>query len=136
MKEGFEWLVNTIVGLEDANPHIDSMKNVLDAVERGDNKAKTQLAWYLLSGRGGAEVDFRKALMLLEERVNDNDKEAMWMLGMCYEYGFGCEPDIAKAETLYKRSSDGGNSAGQFLSLLGQNNVRGSGVLNASDFCL
>ncbi len=30
---------------------------VLRAVESGDNKAKTKLAWYKLSGCGGCEID-------------------------------------------------------------------------------
>ena len=43
-------------------------KEILRAVEGGDNKAKTKLAWYKLSGCGGAVVDADGAVVLLEER--------------------------------------------------------------------
>ena len=104
-------------------------RNVLRAVEGGDNKAKTKLAWYKLSGYGGAEVDEDSAVILLEERVKDNDAEAMWMLGLCCEYGMGCEQDLERAETLYKQSCDGGNAIGKFLKESGENNERGSGIM-------
>ena len=106
----------------------DEYRAVLRAVEGGDNKAKTKLAWYKLSGYGGAEVDEDGAVKLLEERVKDKDIEAMWMLGLCYEYGRGCEQDIEKAEELYGLSRDGGNEIGKFLSENGKNE-RGSGVM-------
>ena len=105
-------------------------EKVVEAVEKGDSKAKTKLAWYLLSGCGGAKVDGEKAVELLEERVKEEDSEAMWMLGLCNEYGMGCEQDIGKAETLYKQSSDKGNKKGEFLAVNGKDN-RGSGVMHA-----
>ena len=66
---------------------------------------------------------------LLEERVKEKDEEAMWMLGLCYEYGIGCERDLTRAETLYKQSCDGGNVIGKFLKDSGENNGRGSGMM-------
>ena len=51
----------------------DEYRDVFRAVEGGDNKAKTKLAWYKLSGCGGAEVDEDGAVKLLEERVEDED---------------------------------------------------------------
>ena len=89
-------------------------KEILSAVERGD-KTKTKLAWYKLSGYGGVEIDQDYAVALLEERVKDKDEEAMWMLGLCNEYGMGCEQNLEKAELLYKQSRDGGNTIGRFL---------------------
>ena len=106
-------------------------KEILRAVEGGDNKAKTKLAWYKLSGRGGAEVDEEGAVALLEERVKDKDVEAMWMLGLCYEYGMGVEQDLERAEELYKESSDGESEIGKFLDVFGRDE-RGSGMMNAS----
>ena len=104
-------------------------KEVLNAVEHGDNKAKTRLAWYQLSGCGGAVVDKDNAVVLLEERAEvDKDAEAMWMLGLCYEFGMGCEHDFARAEMLYGNSCNGGNAVGEFLSRHGLQN-RGSGVM-------
>ena len=55
---------------------------VKSAVERGVESAKTKLAWLKLSGLGGAVVDKRGAVVLLEERVKDGDTDATWMLGM------------------------------------------------------
>ena len=105
-------------------------KEVLSAVERGDNKAKTKLAWYKLSGYGGVEIDMKGAFALLEERVEDKDEEAMWMLGLCYEYGMGCEQDLKQAESLYKQSFGGGNEIGKFFVWNGKDS-RGTSVMNA-----
>ena len=105
-----------------------SIKAVLEAVEGGDHKAKTKLAWYKLSGCEGAEVDEDGAVKLLEERVKDKDAEAMWMLGLCYEYGRGYEQDLIRAEELYGQSCDGGSEMGKFLSKNGKGE-RGTGVM-------
>ena len=40
---------------------------------RGEESAKTKLAWYKLSGMGGAKVDVDGAVKLLEERVKGKD---------------------------------------------------------------
>ena len=103
-------------------------KDTLQAVERGDNAAKTKLAWYLLSGYCGAEVDADKAVALLEERVKEDDAEAMWMLGLCCEYGMGTEQDIERAETLYRQSRDKGDDTGKFFAEE-RRDGRGNGVL-------
>ena len=93
----------------------EEYKKVSRAVDDGDNKAKTKLAFYLLTGKGGAEVDEDRAFALLEERVKERDTDAMWMLGLCYEYGIGCEEDFERAMSLYEQSRDGGNAAGRLL---------------------
>ena len=105
-------------------------EEVLSAVESGDNKAKTNLAWYKLSGYGGVEIDEDYAVALLEERVKDKEAEAMWMLGLCYEYGMGCEQDLEKAELLYKQSNDSGSMIGKFLFVNGKDK-RGTGIMIA-----
>ena len=94
----------------------EEYKEVLNAVERGEESAKTKLAWYKLSGMGGAKVDVDGAVKLLEERVKDRDGEAMWMLGLCKEYGRGIEQDISGAERLYEQSKAFGNDVGKILS--------------------
>ena len=76
---------------------------------------KTKQAWLMLSGLGGVDVDEDGAVALLEERVKDRDTDAMWMLGICYEFGIGTEQDIKQAEKLYQQSSDGGNEIGIFF---------------------
>ena len=100
---------------------------MLSAVERGEESAKTKLAWYKLSGMGGAKVDVDGAVKLLEERVKE-DGEAMWMLGLCKEYGRGIERDIEGAEKLYEESKEAGNEIGEILAGKGGKG-RGSGKM-------
>ena len=107
----------------------EEYKEVEKAVESGDNSAKTKLAWYLLSGCGGAKVDKERAVELLRERVEEEkDGEAMWMLGICKEYGIGCEQDLNEVERLYKECSKCGNVVGKFFVENGEDK-RGSGVM-------
>ena len=106
-------------------------KEVLQAVKNGEKDSKTELAWFMLSGCGGAEIDEEGAFALLEERVADNDVEAMWMKGICKEFGIGCEQDVEEAELLYQQSCINGNAIGKFLSENGRN-IRGSGFFKYS----
>ena len=101
---------------------------VLEAVKNGDNKSKTKLAWFKLSGRGGVKIDEDEAVVLLEERVKDEDTDAMWMLGLCYEYAMICKQDIKRAESLYEQSRDGGNVVGEFLAE-NEEEKRGTGAM-------
>ena len=108
-----------------------NFNETFNAVKTGDVKAKTKLAWFLLSGFGGATVDVDEAVALLEERVKDKDAEAMWMLGLCYEYGMGCEQDFERAEELYKQSCEGGSVIGMFLMKNGKDK-RGTGIMKVN----
>ena len=81
------------------------------ALKRGDGTAKTILAWNMLCG----QKDPRYAVKLLEERVNAADGEAMWMLGVCKEFGIGTNKDTERAETLYEQSNKCMNETGKFL---------------------
>ena len=101
---------------------------VVNAMEDGDVKAKTKVAYYKLTGLGGVEVDEDEAVVLLEEGAKDGDSEAKWILGLCYEYGIGIEQDIERAELLYEQSSEDGNVVGKFL-LENAEGGRGSGVM-------
>ena len=83
--------------------------------------AKTKIARCKLSGCGGVDHDASGAVALLEERVKDKDSEAMWMLGLCCEYGMGIEQDIERAEFLYRNSYEEGNVVGEFLKTCGKN---------------
>ena len=69
----------------------------------------------MLSGLGGVDVDEDGAVALLQERVKEGDTDAMWMLGICYEFGIGIEQDIEQAEKLYQQSRYGGNEIGKFF---------------------
>ena len=102
----------------------------LDAMSTGNESAKTKVAFYKLSGCGGASVDVKEAVALLEERSEKGDGEAKWMLGLCCEYGMGMEQDIERAESLYRESSEARNEVGGFLMNNGKGK-RGSGVMTA-----
>ena len=102
------------------------LKEAVHAMECGDESAKTRIAYCLLSRRDRFDED--EAVSLLEERVKDSDGEAMWMLGLCCEFGMGTERDIQRAELLYCQSSEAGNANGRFLRANGLEN-RGSGVM-------
>ena len=105
-------------------------RDALSAVESGANSTKTKLAWYKLSGHGGAEKDEDGAVVLLEERVKEEDTEAMWMLGACNEFGIGTEQNIERTEELYKQSSERGNKIGKILMRnKSKEHERGSGYL-------
>ena len=108
----------------------EEYKQVVEAVKEGNKEAKTKLAWFLLSGYGGVQIDEDRAFDILKERVaKDGDAEAMWMMGLCYEYGMGCEISVEEAEALYKRCCDDRNVIGKFLVENGRRNKRVSGVM-------
>ena len=104
--------------------------DVMNDIKGGDESAKTKLAWLKLSGHGGAERDEDGAVKLLEERVPDGDGSAIWMLGVCCEYGMGTEQDIERAEKLYSLSREKGKVIGRFLEWNGKRiKARGTGEL-------
>ena len=115
----------------------EEYKQVVEAVKEGNKEAKTKLARYLLSGYGGVQIDEDRAFDILKERVaKDEDAEAMWMMGLCCEYGMGCETSDKEAETLYKRCREGGNAIGEFLVENGEGNERGSGVMKVKSLLM
>ena len=93
----------------------DHYSEALRLVESGEESAKTKVAFYKLCGCGGAEIDEEGAVALLEKRLEERDGEAMWMLGLCCEYGIGTKQDIERAELLYEQSHEAGNGVGEFL---------------------
>ena len=110
-------------------------KTTLEAAKRGEESAKTKLAWYKLSGDGGVDVDVNGAVALLEERVKEGDAEAMWMLGVCFEFGLGIEQDIERSSRLYGLSKDEGNEIGENLAKNVRMHEKGSGYLKISCLC-
>ena len=102
-------------------------REAVHAMESGDERAKTKVAFFKLSGRG-VKIDGEGAVALLEERVKEGDYEAMWMLGLCCEYGIGTEQDIERAEKLYQECWEGRNIVGEFL-MKNDEGGRGTGVM-------
>ena len=69
----------------------------------------------MLEGSHGMERDAEAAVALLEEKAQ-GDAEAMWMLGVCCEFGMGTKQDVERAEQLYKRGAEQGNATAKLLS--------------------
>ena len=82
--------------------------------------------WYKLGGHGSARKNVDEAVHLLEERAKAGDGEAMWMLGLCKEYGIGTKKDLKRAENLYRRSRKTGNRTGEILASK-EKKIRGYG---------
>ena len=92
-------------------------------MEDMDETRKTMVAFNKLSGLEGVDVDPEGAVALLEESVENGDEEAIWMLGLCCEYGMGTEQDLERANLLYRNCHD---SVGVFLH---RNSRLGSGAM-------
>ena len=82
--------------------------------ERQEEKVTEKARW-MLEGSHGMTRDADAAVALLEEKVKDGDIEAMWMLGVCCEFGMGTEKDVERADQLYKRAAEQGNTQSQLL---------------------
>ena len=105
----------SIITDEDEDEDIIKYRNAERSAGCKNDDAKKDLAWFLLTGRGGAKIDENRALALLNECSMNNDCEAMWMLGLCFEFGKGIEQNIKEAQLYYQRSDAGGNAIGQYL---------------------
>ena len=75
----------------------------------------TEKARWLLEGSHGVARDAEAAVAVLEAKVKDGDAEAMWMLGVCCEFGMGTEQDVERAEQLYQRGAEQGNTTAKLL---------------------
>jgi len=84
-------------------------------VENGDKDSKTILAWLKLLGLGGAVDDEVDPIELLEQRVKEDDSDAMWILGICCETGRDIDQDVKRAESLYEQSNSLGNKVGNIF---------------------
>ena len=93
-------------------------------------KPRHRVAFCKLSGCDGLYVDREGAVSLLEELAIEGDDEALWMLGLCCEYGIGAKQDVDRAEALYIQSCERGNVVGRLL-LENSDCGRGTGVMKA-----
>ena len=84
-------------------------------MKRGELQQTTN-AWHKLS-TGPGEQSAREAVKVLKMSVKDEDEEAMWMLGVCKEFGIGTKKNIKKAEKLYAESSKRNSEVGRILSM-------------------
>ena len=75
----------------------------------------TEKARWMLEGSHGMARDAEAAVALLEAKVKDGDTKAMWMLGVCCEFGMGTEQDVERAEQLCERGVKQGNATAKLL---------------------
>ena len=73
--------------------------------QQQDEKAIEKAQW-MLEGSHKMTRDADAAVALLETKVKNGDAEAMWMLGVCCEFGMGTKQDVERAEQLYKRGAE------------------------------
>ena len=89
----------------------------------------TKVAANMLSGRHNVEVDPEGAVAILEERVKENDADAMWLLGLCCEYGRGIKQDIERAEMLYSQCNNRERYSFGLFFMRNNSGGRGTGVM-------
>ena len=65
-----------------------------------------------------------KAFELLKECVGEGDASAVWLLGLCFEFGIGIESNPEQAEALYQKSAQMDDSIGLIL----KRNIKKFGV--------
>ena len=71
---------------------------------------------WMLEGSHGMTRDAGTAVALLEDLViKDRNTEAMWMLGVCCEFGIGTQQDVERAEQLFQNAAQQGNTTAKLL---------------------
>ena len=56
------------------------------------------------------------AVVVLQQQVDEhNDAQAMWLLGLCCEYGMGTEQDTQRAEQLFQQAAQQGDETAKLL---------------------
>ena len=80
----------------------------------------SEKALWMLEGSHGMTRDADGAVVLLEDLVNKQhnkhcNADAMWMLGVCCEFGIGTEQDVHRAEQLFESAAQQGNTTAKLL---------------------
>ena len=75
------------------------------------------------------------AVVVLQQQVDEHrDAQAMWLFGLCCEFGMGTEQDTQRAEQLYWEAAQQGDETAQLL--IGElNNWKGRGCLDMDLSC-
>ena len=83
----------------------------------------------MLDGRDGMARDADGAVVVLQQQVDEHhDAQAMWLLGLCCEYGMGTKQDTKRAEQLYQQAAEQGDKTAKLL-VDKLNNKNGRGCL-------
>lgn len=106
---------------EHAQGFVDSFSDIAEIVakaETGDPHAQAQLAEkYLGISQNYPDYDqekgYRDTLEMAGKAEAGGDPLGMFVLGACYENGYGTAVDLDKAFALYKKSADLGNPRGE-----------------------
>lgn len=103
-----------------------NMKQLEEAVARGNPTAEAQLGEYLLRG-DGVKQDLTRGLALLEKSAKSGNAKAAFRLGMTLTNGeFGVPADAARGLDYFRAAAAGGESDGFFN--IGAAYANGKGV--------
>ena len=69
----------------------------------------------VLEGSHGTARDADEAVALLKKEVQHGNADAMWILGVCCEFGIGTEQDEGRAEQLFQKAAQQGNTTAMLL---------------------
>ena len=107
----------------DANVQ-EGLKLLHDAAAEGDNKARRNIAVYLMDNEPSAD-DVKVMIELLEAAASEDDQWALLLLGILYDEGEIIEKDAELALSYLDKAADLGNSTA--LDLAGQHYLYGRG---------
>lgn len=78
----------------------------------------------MLEGSHGVQRDAEAAVALLKELVSKNrDTDAMWILGVCCEYGIGTKQQVHRAKNLYEAAEQQGNATAALFTYYLKNTI-------------
>lgn len=105
-------------GDTDAPESAQKYRKLLDAMPRanaGDAAAQAVLAegYMELGGsleQAGAQDDYNESFKWAQKAANQNNPEGMYMMGLSYEHGRGCEQDQRKAVEYYQKGAQLGHA--------------------------
>lgn len=110
--------------LDSASNKFDFQKGIemlSKSADHGHVRAKLELSDYYFEGKG-VEVDFNKALNLLNEGLselyilaNEGNSKAQWVLGQLFLGGSYLPKNFQQGKLWLKKSADANNPYGQFL---------------------
>lgn len=110
------------------NSKKDSVREIMIAAEKGDGKARLELAKYYFNGYCVAKDKKAGCEWLLKAAEENNEAEAYYYLGYNCEHGEGVEVDLKKSVEYHKKGAELGNVYSQLY--LGYSYLTGNLNLN------
>jgi TPR repeat protein len=86
-----------------------------EAVVLGDACSHAELAWLLIHGRQGVEVNETAAFQLAQAGAVSGCMHSCGVLACCFVNGDGCSPDMVRGLQLARDSAAAGSKYGQFM---------------------